>query len=134
MIINKDLILDLVHPIGSIYISIDSTSPATLFGGTWTQITNDAYLKIVSSNAGNLGGTSSDHKIPVSSIPAHYHDLYDGGGNRLLYWDVASLTGIGALNSGSVVKYSWASKTKNTGGGKAYYPYYYGVYVWKRTA
>ena len=75
MIINKDLILDFVHPIGSIYISVNSTSPATLFGGTWTQITSDAYLKIVSSNAGNLGGTSSEHKIPISSMPNHSHKV-----------------------------------------------------------
>ena len=25
-----------IYPIGSIYMSANSTSPATLFGGTWT--------------------------------------------------------------------------------------------------
>ena len=28
-------LLDLVYPVGSVYISVNSVSPATLFGGTW---------------------------------------------------------------------------------------------------
>ena len=31
----KSELLDLIYPIGAIYISATSTSPATLFGGTW---------------------------------------------------------------------------------------------------
>lgn len=33
-------LLDVVYPIGSIYCSMESTTPATLFGGTWTQVTS----------------------------------------------------------------------------------------------
>lgn len=29
-----DLMLDRIYPVGSIYMSVNSTSPATLFGGT----------------------------------------------------------------------------------------------------
>ena len=31
---------DKIYPIGSIYMSVNGTSPATLFGGTWEQIKN----------------------------------------------------------------------------------------------
>lgn len=126
--------VDLIYPIGSIYLTTSSVSPQTLFGGTWEQITNDAYLKIASgSTAGNLGGTSSDHKIPVTSIPAHYHDFADSG--RPLYWD-SGLTAIAKYTAGSngSIQYTWSARTKNTGGGQAYYPYYYDVFVWRRTA
>lgn len=30
--------IDVVYPVGSVYININSTSPATLFGGTWQAI------------------------------------------------------------------------------------------------
>lgn len=121
-------ILDLIHPIGSLYISVDSTSPATLFGGTWQQITSDAYLKIVTSNGGDLGGTASDHKIPLTSMPPHNHEVYSSGGNAARFnitksydRNMKEQADTGAIIGGA-------------GGGQPYYPYYLGVYVWKRTA
>ena len=43
------------HPIGSIYASFDSTSPAVIFGfGVWEQIT-ERFL-YCSNNCGTLGG------------------------------------------------------------------------------
>ena len=125
MIINTDLI----YPIGSIYLTTSSVSPQTLFGGTWEQITNDAYLKIVTSNAGSLGGTSSNHKIPVSSMPSHTHSVatvypFTTGGARTAVANSNSNNRTGTAND----------VVDATGGGQPYYPYYYGIYVWKRTA
>lgn len=46
-----------LFPIGSIYTSISSTSPATLFGGTWEQIQGRFLLSASSSySAGGTGG------------------------------------------------------------------------------
>ena len=120
-------IFDMIYPIGSIYISVASTNPQTLFGGTWEQITGDAYLKIVTENAGTLAGTSSEHKIPLSSIPAHHHSVprvaqYGNSGATANFTSGNAWQGVSGVN------------TSDTGGGQAYYPYYLGVYVWKRTA
>lgn len=38
----KDLVE--MYPIGSIYISVDTTSPAALFGGTWEQLEEGQFL------------------------------------------------------------------------------------------
>lgn len=131
MIIN----VDMIYPIGSLYITTSTVSPAVSFGGTWTQITNDAYLKIVTSNAGSLGGTSSNHKIPVSSMPSHSHPynqwVFNGSSASGTHYGYGWESNTGTMYNN--MPSSWAS-IGNTGGGQAYYPYYYGVYVWKRTA
>ena len=132
MIINTDMI----YPIGSLYITTSTVSPAISFGGTWTQITDDAYLKIVntSSVAGVLGGTSSDHKIPINSMPSHTHGISPHGTHN----DKISPSeqwGNYPVTLHADYRADWTDYgTKSAGGGQAYYPYYYGVYVWKRTA
>lgn len=65
----KDYI-DVVYPIGSIYMSHDTTSPADLFGGTWSKVNGTNYLRLNSSNttAGGTGGSSSvshNHQLPI---------------------------------------------------------------------
>lgn len=125
---NMKINIDLIYPIGSIYLTVNNTDPNVVFGGTWQQITSDAYLKIVSSNGGSLGGTSSDHKIPLSSIPSHTHKnaiRYSTSGNlsgSLAYF--CATTQYGPTDNYNVVM--------SAGGGQAYYPYYLGIYVWKR--
>lgn len=122
--------MDYTHPINSLYLSKDPTSPAQLFGGVWEQLTADAYFKIVSSNGGVLGGTSAEHKIPVESMPSHAHSLGISEG-IWAYGVNASMIGNGVYANG------WAyhaniTNTLATGGGQPYYPYYYGVYAWIR--
>lgn len=65
------------YPVGSIYMSVNSTSPATLFGGTWVQI-EDAFLLAAGSSysAGSTGGAASVTLTAAQSgVPAHSHGL-----------------------------------------------------------
>ena len=123
-VISMNGLVNLLYPIGSIYMSVNDVNPQTFFGGVWEQIKDDAYLKIVSSNAGSLGGTSADHKIPLTSIPNHSHTFgtwYDGASGS-----AQTVEGWGTK------KQEKTHSTSKVGGGQAYYPYYLGVYVWKR--
>lgn len=81
--------IDILHPIGSFYISNTSTSPASLFGGSWTQITNAALR-----GAAGTGYTGSDSTVlTVNQIPSHTHNIialspifYQGSSNgRYVY-------------------------------------------------
>ena len=60
-------LLDAVYPVGAVYQSWSSTSPATLFGGTWTQITEVFLYADVS--AGTTGG-STKHIHEAGSLAA----------------------------------------------------------------
>lgn len=50
-------IIDIIYPIGSIYQSMSSTSPAVLFNGTWVQINTFLYGQ---DTTGNTSGVSSN--------------------------------------------------------------------------
>lgn len=66
-------LLDLIHPVGSIYWSTNITSPETLFGGTWEQIKDTFILAAGDSySAGSTGG-EAEHTLKTSEIPAHTH-------------------------------------------------------------
>lgn len=61
--------LNIFYPVGAFYISNVSTSPATLLGGTWAQVT-DAAIR----GATGAGYTGSDTTtLTVNQIPAHTH-------------------------------------------------------------
>ena len=75
----KLALINLIYPIGSIYISTNSTDPGTLFGGTWEQI-QDKFLLCAGATyaAGSTGGdasvTSGGTAITTAQMPAHTHD------------------------------------------------------------
>lgn len=67
-----------VYPVGSVYISINSTNPASLFGGTWVQFgqgktligqdSNDADFDTAEETGGNKSVT-----LTVGQMPSHTH-------------------------------------------------------------
>ena len=84
-------LLEYVYPVGAIYISVNSTSPADLFGGTWERIQDRMLLGAGSTySAGNTGGAASVSYTPAGSnsggsvgnttltvdqIPSHNHSF-----------------------------------------------------------
>lgn len=68
--ISKKDLLDLVYPVGSIYITMSLTSPETLFGGTWTRI-EDRFLLACGAthNVVNSFGGSETTTIKRSDLP-----------------------------------------------------------------
>lgn len=69
-----------IYPVGAIYISANSTSPQTLFGGVWEQISGKFLLSADGSHsAGSTGGaysktvTSAGHALTTGELPSHSH-------------------------------------------------------------
>lgn len=99
-----------VYPVGSIYMSVNSTSPATLFGGTWERL-KDRFLLAAGStySAGSTGGSSTmAHTHTIS----HTHNL-DSNGYAKLTLHAAGGTSIRYRGGTS----TWTANYRVTGGG-----------------
>ena len=60
-----------LHPVGTYYWSSNSTSPASLFGGTWQQVSG--YYMYATTNT-STGGASSV-TLTSSHMPSHTHSF-----------------------------------------------------------
>ena len=66
-------IIDIIYPIGSTYISVNSVNPSFLFGGEWEQIQNRFLLASGSTySAGSTGG-SATVALTKAQMPRHNH-------------------------------------------------------------
>ena len=56
---HKTDVVDIIFPIGSIYISINNTDPGTIFGGTWEQIADKTMYAVYGKNDLGIGTTAN---------------------------------------------------------------------------
>ena len=130
-------LLDMVYPVGSIYLSVSGTDPQTLFGGTWARL-EDVFLLAAGAKhaAGSTGGEES-HILTETEIAPHKHAMAYGPESS------ASSTGFSygiaagsATNSAGGRGYASNLGTFSAGGGQPHnnMPPYLAVYTWKRTA
>lgn len=137
-----------LYPVGSIYLSVNDTDPASLFGGTWERISQGRFLIGAGANepnnteywgaypvgsancpAGEMGGEAK-HTLTVNEMPSHRHEY-----NRL--WTESP--GNNQLAAGSIgysLKLVKNDTSGLTGGGEPHnnMPPYLAVYMWKRIA
>ena len=140
----QSIILNTVYPVGSLYTSFNSTSPANIIGGTWEQIQNCFLMAAGSSYAiGTSGGsaththtsaahthTTAEHTLTVNEIPSHNHRgrmayKQSGFGYTTGTWEiVASALTSPLLDSGnspiSDINPRAIAPTNNTGGGASH--------------
>ena len=139
-------------PVGSVYIAVDSTSPATKFGGgTWAAF--GAGRVLVGLDAGQTEfdtaeetGGAKTHTLTTPEIPAHTHvqnaHTHDflprsgttGAVSSIVTGTLDTSSSIGGANQPHVQ--AATAVNQNAGGGGAHnnlQPYIV-VYMWKRTA
>lgn len=80
----KDLALkDDIYPVGAIYMSVSPTSPASLFGGTWTQWGSGRVPIGINSSDNDFKtvektGGEKEHTLTIGEMPSHTHAIYGG--------------------------------------------------------
>lgn len=143
----QDLI-NVIYPVGSVYMSFGSTSPATLFGGTWEQL-EECFLFASGGNyaVGDHGG-EAEHVLTQSELPVTSGTLKMrawGSGDPSI---VQSATGVfsqtditdtqtGQTMTGSGNYYSKKQQISfnlGSGAGHNNMPPYQVVNMWRRTA
>ena len=137
------------HPVNSIYISVNNTSPATLFGGTWERWAKGRVLVGVNESdtdfkASSQNGGAKAVTLTPEQMPSHKHDVTVALDGRLATMMVDR--GISATPESP----SWGAPFEMlesgyamvqgalgwTGGSKAHSNLqpYVTVYMWRRTA
>ena len=120
------------HPVGSIYQSVDPTSPAELFGGEWQKIEDRMLIAASNTYPVKSTGGEATHKLTESELPKHRHSLdslsYSAGPSEI----DTNGNGVGYKKSPTYPIYA----STYAGGDAAHnnMPPYYAVYTWLRTA
>lgn len=128
-------LINLIYPIGSIYLSVNSTSPQQLFGGEWEQIKDKFLLSAGDTYSSGSEGGEATHTLTVEEMPSHNHSLSDSIDKNSIKLGFNTGDTNWALTK-RAASYDYTLTTNNTGGGAAHnnMPPYIAVYVWKRTA
>lgn len=144
--------VEAVYPVGSIYISVNSTSPATLFGGTWERIQDTFLLAAGSSYAAGSTGGEATHTLLSNEMPkvtgrmqfrlmagSNIVDTYSSSPNDGCFtftrnggakWNGQSASGGTATTNTDLITFDNGGQNQPHNN----MPPYLAVYVWKRTA
>ena len=154
-------LLSKVYPVGSIYLSVNSTSPASFLGGTWEQLKDRFLLGAGSKSAGATGG-EENHTLTTAEMPSHSHTRgsmeITGSMTSVEFDPQRTIGGSGAFSVSDQKQYwtkscnpknkiissrdvtykassAWSGNTSSVGSGTSHnnMPPYLVVYMWKRT-
>ena len=144
-------LMDIIYPVGSIYITTNATSPADFIGGTWSKIENC----LLAANGITYGENSyaGNDKIAVVALPNHQHKVAAYNPSQQL-WNAAGFWLTNAAGGANWPLLSQGPDTTSSNGWELWasdlwrvdengrpvdsqqehIQYHYSFYVWKRTA
>lgn len=149
-------VINIMYPVGSIYMSVNPVNPETLFGGTWGRIQDRFLLAAGSTFSGGTTGGNKDavvvshthtqvehtHNYPTGDVKKPYYKLW--GTKSGLTEEGAPVGGTGKYYTASGEKdYKWLGlntmsseqpsiNTTGVDGTDKNMPPYIAVYVWER--
>lgn len=131
--------LNLIYPVGTLYFSYTSTSPASRFGGSWSAITG----KFIYTGGATTGGSNTT-TLNSTNLPHHWHyaavDMNTSSKSESR--DVLGYSSIGwgpRYGLADITPHNDKECTKGAAGtatAKSFsnMPAYQQVYCWRRTA
>ena len=161
--IGSTSLLDIMYPIGCIFGTANKNfRPASTFGGTWVNIAEEksdgknvnGYRFLVATNTTTGNGIGGSEYITVNNLPKHTHSFSGNtgtNGNHTHSYTVGcgESTTRTCCQRHTMMNCGWCSRTtegsgnhnhtisgntNSTGSGHGYWPRFYRIYYWKRTA
>lgn len=147
--IDYNEILNLVYPIGSIYMSVNMVDPGTIFGGTWESFAKGKTLVGVDTeqtefNTVEKMGGEKTHKLLKAELPNYKMNLLSGAGANYSVKSYAPEQSPVSGNDRYYIKYNGVTKTNSgyditVSSGGSNTPHnnlqpYITCYMWKRVA
>ena len=137
--VNGKTILEQTYPVGSIYMSVNNTSPASLFGGTWQQLKDRFILGAGDTYSNGATGGSDTHNHTLENGYAKYNIKTTGSAyvEEVIVSDwqpnrrcesADTFTNFDSWTVTGAVKLGGSTASGST------MPPYLVVYMWKRTA
>ena len=137
--------VNLVYPVGAIYISYVSTNPGTIWTDTtWTAHAAGRVIVSLDSGDGDFDspgetGGSKTHTLTSAQMDAHQHDFksfgnYNEGAGTWISFFTGNYAALSITRGGGQSNY--VKNSGSTGSGSAYpivQPYIV-AYMWRRTA
>lgn len=140
-------LLDIVYPVGAIYMSINATSPASIVGGTWSKLEHGVLACAGTEGFAIAGGDGGERYIKNKHFPEdmgstyiratnnstdtlHYSDGIISDGTPETWPDGGSHANIQGVTKDP----AYHQEIHLGGSGEMFLPYHTSVNVWKRTA
>lgn len=122
-----------LHPVGSLYLSVDEVNPSVYFGGTWERIQDTFLLAAGSTYAAGATGGEAVHRLTENEVPFFsVTTLKDLSPARATIKSASSGSSVAVVTG-----ITPTSGNQSYGGSNPVHnnlPPYLAVYVWKRTA
>ena len=130
-------LINILHPVGSVYISTNSSfDPAAAWGGSWEQLSSGKALWTASSGAGDTIGAGLPNI--TGSMNAQTNTAYVSSGDGVFYGEATTDDHHGYTGSGYPTRNIHFNASSYNSGiyGKSstVQPPAYKVYAWRRTA
>lgn len=128
------------HPVGSLYISGNATSPAELYGGTWERIEGEFIMGASDTYPAGSTGGEAKHTLTEDELP-RIRDRLNGfavyNANAVGTSGVITLSeedGQSNVRLGDGTKYATLIMSLGDSQPHNNMPPYYSAYIWRRVA
>lgn len=146
--LNKEEVCNMIYPVGSVYVSVNSANPSSLFGGTWEQLKDRFLLGAGDAYGNGTTGGEAAHTLTINEMPSHTHTQnphahsvrakgFNGTSNTNGYYMLRrnrSDDSYDAVDPSAAMNAT--ATNQNTGGSASHnnMPPYLVVYMWKRVS